>query len=52
MKIETHNTDKKMAEAAARTAIKIMNSAIRVKGNVTIIAATGASQFDFLESLT
>jgi len=52
MKIEIHNTEKKLAEAAARTAIEIMSSAIREKGNVTIIVATGASQFDFLESLT
>ncbi len=52
MKMETHKNEKKMAEAAAKTAIEIMSSAIKEKGNVNIIAATGASQFGFLEVLT
>jgi glucosamine-6-phosphate deaminase len=52
MKIEVHKTEKKMAEAAANKAINFMETIIREKNNVTIVAATGASQFDFLESLT
>lgn len=52
MRIETYKTEKKMAEAAANMAIEIMTLVIKEKGSVTIVAATGASQFDFLESLT
>lgn len=52
MRIEVHKTKKKMAEAAANLAINFMESIIKEKDNATIVAATGASQFDFLESLT
>ena len=52
MEIEIFKTEKRMAEAAAATATKIMSSAIKEKDSITIIAATGASQFAFLDALT
>src|SRR5262245_66183395 len=41
-----------MSRAAARHAALTIRTAIRERGNARIIAATGASQFDFLETLT
>jgi glucosamine-6-phosphate deaminase len=41
-----------LAEAAASHAAGIIERAIAENGNARIIAATGASQFDFLKSLT
>lgn len=46
-------SDKKLAAiAAAQQAAKIINEAIAAKGKARIIAATGASQFEFLDELT
>ena len=41
-----------MSRAAANHAARIMTEAIEARGEVRIIAATGASQFHFLEALT
>lgn len=41
-----------LAEAAAKDAAEAIMAAIAERGEARIIAATGASQFDFLESLT
>jgi glucosamine-6-phosphate deaminase len=41
-----------MSRAAALHAAATLRACIRTKGDVRIIAATGASQFDFLEALT
>lgn len=40
-----------MSRAAARAAAQAVGEAIRERGTARIIAATGASQFDFLEAL-
>jgi glucosamine-6-phosphate deaminase len=52
VKIKIHDTEKEMAKASAKAAMNLMISEIEEKGSVTIVAATGASQFDFLASLT
>lgn len=41
-----------MAEAAARQAARLLRAAITQKGQATLVAATGASQFEFLAALT
>ncbi len=41
-----------MSRAAAGQAVRAIRTAIGAKGAARIIAATGASQFDFLEALT
>jgi len=41
-----------MSKAAAEEAVKILTSTIKEKGEAVFIAATGASQFEFLENLT
>jgi glucosamine-6-phosphate deaminase len=41
-----------MSLAAARHAAQALRAAIQTRGGARIIAATGASQFDFLEALT
>lgn len=41
-----------LGKAAAAQAAELMKEAIRATGRVRIIAATGASQFDFLAALT
>jgi glucosamine-6-phosphate deaminase len=43
---------KSLASAAAARAAKIIREAIATRGQARIIAATGASQFEFLEALT
>ena len=40
-----------MAKAAADKAASILNETIERKGNATFVAATGASQFEFLDDL-
>jgi glucosamine-6-phosphate deaminase len=44
-------TKQEMAKAAAEKAATILNEAIKRKGQATFIAATGASQFEFLDAL-
>ena len=51
MKISVHETSEAMAQAAAETAARILREAIAERGGVAFIAATGASQFDFLKNL-
>ena len=52
MKIRIFETKDKMGKAAAEEAARILMKTIREKGEATFIAATGASQFEFLENLT
>jgi glucosamine-6-phosphate deaminase len=52
MQIRTYVDRQAMSRAAARQAADTLREAIARQGSVRIIAATGASQFDFLEALT
>ena len=52
MQVFLHSTKLEMARAAAAKAAAILNQAIARNGQAAFIAATGASQFEFLESLT
>jgi glucosamine-6-phosphate deaminase len=52
MQIRTYIDRPTMSRAAARHAADRLRDAIERQGRVRIIAATGASQFDFLEALT
>jgi len=45
-------TKQQMAEAAAAQAAGLLRDAIARRGQATFVAATGASQFEFLEALT
>ena len=51
MEIKVFNTKLELGVAAARDAAKIINQAIAERETAYVIAATGASQFEFLESL-
>lgn len=46
-----YNDVKQMAEQAAKGSATILQKAITEKGTATLILATGASQFKFLEYL-
>jgi glucosamine-6-phosphate deaminase len=52
MRVKTYSDRSTMSMAAARHAAQALGVAIRTRGGARIIAATGASQFDFLEALT
>jgi glucosamine-6-phosphate deaminase len=52
MKVKIFRTKQQMCKAAAEKAAEILISTIKKKGEATFIAATGASQFEFLENLT
>jgi len=52
MQIKTYIDRPTMSRAAARQAADVLRSAIAANGRARIIAATGASQFDFLDALT
>ena len=52
MTIKTFSSKAEMAEAAANEAASRIREAIAQRGQARIIAATGASQFDFLDALT
>jgi glucosamine-6-phosphate deaminase len=52
MIIEVFNNKIQLGEAAAHQAANAINRAISMRGRARIIAATGASQFEFLNSLT
>lgn len=52
MTIKVFSSKAAMAEAAASDAASLIREAISQRGQVRIIAATGASQFDFLDALT
>jgi len=50
--VKIYQNKNSMGKAAADEAARILIDAIREKGEATFIAATGASQFEFLENLT
>src|SRR5215207_3437271 len=52
MQIKTYIDRPTMSRAAARQAADVLRSTIAANGRARIIAATGASQFDFLDALT
>ena len=52
MHVKTYIDRPTMSRAAAGHAARILRTAIAAQGQARIIAATGASQFDFLEALT
>lgn len=52
MQIKTYADRQTMSRAAAEHAARAIRDAIRARGRARIVAATGASQFDFLEALT
>jgi glucosamine-6-phosphate deaminase len=52
MTIKVFSSKATLAEAAANHAASIIRDAISNNGEARIIAATGASQFDFLDALT
>lgn len=52
MKVKIYETKQEMAKAAAKEAAKILTGAIKEKGEAVFVAATGASQFEFLKALT
>src|SRR5436305_14510900 len=52
MQVKVFPDEKLAARAAAKQAAEVINEAIASKGKARIIAATGASQFEFLDELT
>ena len=52
MQIKTYVDRPTMSRAAARQAADVLRSTLAARGRARIVAATGASQFDFLEALT
>lgn len=52
MHIQVFETKVETGKAAARKAAELLKGAIAEKGRAAFIAATGASQFEFLEALT
>ena len=51
MQIKIFTTKTELGQAAARDAAAIINHAIAERNSAYVIAATGASQFDFLDAL-
>ena len=51
MNIKIYSNKEVMGKAAAQKAAEILKDAIDKKGKATFVIATGASQFEFLESL-
>lgn len=52
MNISVFDSREELGRAAADRAAEVIVDAIRERGRAHVIAATGASQFDFLEALT
>jgi glucosamine-6-phosphate deaminase len=52
MRVSTYETSESMAEAAAEEAARELSRCIAAKGRATFMAATGASQIEFLRALT
>lgn len=52
MKISVFNSSEELGQAAADHAARIIRQSIEERGRAFLVAATGASQFDFLEALT
>lgn len=51
MKIQVFDSRREMASAAAENAASIIRESITARGHAYLIAATGASQFEFLDEL-
>lgn len=51
MEIKVFDTKSALGEAGAQDAAQIINEAIEQRGEACVIAATGASQFEFLDAL-
>lgn len=51
MRVEIHESKREMAEAAAARAAEVIRGAIAERGEARVVAATGASQFEFLDEL-
>jgi glucosamine-6-phosphate deaminase len=52
MRVHTYTDRLTMSRAAAGAAARALRAAIGARGSARIVAATGASQFDFLDALT
>jgi glucosamine-6-phosphate deaminase len=52
MKVEVFNSKQALGQAAAKDASGLILQAISERGEAFLIAATGASQFEFLDALT
>src|SRR5437588_5402902 len=52
MQVRTYVDRLAASRAAARHAARILRAAIAERGGARIVAATGASQFDFLDAMT
>jgi glucosamine-6-phosphate deaminase len=52
MKVEIFNSREELGRAAAQDAAALIQQTINERGEAFIVAATGASQFEFLDSLT
>ena len=52
MQVKTYKDRPTMSRGAALHAAQALRDAISVRGGARIVAATGASQFDFLDALT
>lgn len=52
MKVEVFDSKRELGEAAAREAAAVIREAIDARGRARVVAATGASQFEFLDALT
>ncbi len=52
MRARICGNQQQLGTAAAKEAAKILRSTIKEKGEAVFVAATGASQFEFLEALT
>jgi glucosamine-6-phosphate deaminase len=51
LEIKVFDTKSELGQAAARAAAKIINEAVEKRDAAYVIAATGASQFEFLDAL-
>lgn len=51
MKVEVFNSKSELGAAAARDAAEIIRAAIAGRGEARVVAATGVSQFEFLDAL-
>src|SRR5688572_23144648 len=51
MRVEIFDSKRELGEAAARDAAAIIRAAIDERGEARVVAATGASQFEFLDAL-
>src|SRR5690349_19433663 len=52
MRVEIYESKSELAAAAAERAARIIREAIAERGEACVVAATGASQFEFLDGLT